>query len=81
MTDNGKTDTQIQPAYGKQWDQFYHSLNKDGTKKALWDVDPQLAVAQDLAVMDKWMDSGLGMIDMGCGTGARRNFSGDSTSR
>jgi SAM-dependent methyltransferase len=55
--------------YRKQWDQFYSELARGNKGKALWDVDPDLAVALDYARFSAYLNKNLPILDFGCGTG------------
>lgn len=59
--------------YQTIWENYWKSLS-GAPDEIFWDVPPQEAAAQDLAVFAEHVDPLLPMIDIGCGNGTQTRF-------
>lgn len=56
-------------SYAHNWNEYYRRNYQKAGTKALWDVAPEYAVAQDQKHFVDVFDPTLPVIDLGCGTG------------
>lgn len=60
--------------YAENWNEYYRRNYLQSGSKALWDVAPEHAVAEDREQFAHAFDPALPVIDLGCGTGEQAAF-------
>ncbi|TXF85446.1 class I SAM-dependent methyltransferase [Neolewinella aurantiaca] len=60
--------------YEDNWNAYYEGNYRKLGRKALWDVEPERAVALDQRYFADPFDPGLPVVDLGCGTGEQSAY-------
>ncbi|MYU21136.1 class I SAM-dependent methyltransferase [Streptomyces sp. SID8352] len=70
MTHNGPQ------RHHRAWEGYWAAASTGG-RTPLWDCDPDLGVGTDFAHFHSYMDSGLPLLDVGCGNGTQTRWLAD----